>query len=373
MGQVERQKGQMGLMSEALRNFTGFSIITLLFTLGSFALIARNHTVSGSARRAFLICFGSLFFIALFDWIDYAFGMHHPEFRWFYTVTTALTFAVAPALPALIAKTIFPNQYYRYVRALIVAQALLELATVFGGFVFYVDANGVYVRGQFYPVYMATYTVSALYLSYWSIRAGATYQSTNVSSILIILTMLVVGVAIQVFDSSIRTTWPAVAMTVILYYLFYADMILSTDALTQLLNRRSYHEFLARPTLPCEVIVLDVDNFKHINDTYGHAYGDVCLQTEAKLIRRAFAGTGLCYRSGGDEFTVMMTKRLDDVDATVGTLQQLVSKEQEKEPRLAGLSIGHARAELGCKDLKAVIEQADQRMYEDKRARKAGR
>lgn len=63
-------------------------------------------------------------------------------------------------------------------------------------------------------------------------------------------------------------------MGVVLFFQLYADMVLRTDSLTGLLNRHAYGEFLADPPLPRAVVLIDVNNFKRVSDTYGHPFGD---------------------------------------------------------------------------------------------------
>ena len=52
--------------------------------------------------------------------------------------------------------------------------------------------------------------------------------------------------------------------------------------------------------------MFDVDNFKQINDHYGHVQGDVCLAEIAECIKKVYANDGYCYRTGGDEFCVLL-------------------------------------------------------------------
>ena len=353
--------------------FTGFTVVTVLFLAAGSVLVASNRTVGRRARNVFLFSAVALCCISAIDWFDYVLAAQLPETRIIHVVSMAFTFMVAPAIPVMIADTIFPERHLKWVTVVLVAQALLEVATIFGGFVFWVDDANVYHRGPLYVVYMATYILSAVYLSVESIRAGRLYQSANMLSILAILLCMGVGVGIQVWDSSVRTTWTAVAMAVLLYFLFYVEMILRTDALTKQLNRHSYDEFLEHPPLPCVVVLVDLDNFKHVNDTFGHAFGDECLQVISAQIRRAYGACGLCYRTGGDEFCVVVTKRLDEVDSMGEALQGLVAKEQDRDHRIPGVSVGYARADEGCANIRDVINAADEHMYETKRAHKLAR
>jgi diguanylate cyclase (GGDEF)-like protein len=85
------------------------------------------------------------------------------------------------------------------------------------------------------------------------------------------------------------------------------------DALTGLYNRRFAEQRLvaevarsARKGHPLTVVLLDLDEFKHINDTYGHAAGDLVLQEFAAALNRAVRGGDLAVRWGGDEFLLIL-------------------------------------------------------------------
>ena len=79
------------------------------------------------------------------------------------------------------------------------------------------------------------------------------------------------------------------------------------DALTGLLNQNSYLNRTAEMRRSGGVLVVfDVDDFKQINDRYGHLQGDVCLAEIADCIKKAYARCGYCYRIGGDEFCVLL-------------------------------------------------------------------
>lgn len=359
----------MPFVSEANQVFTGLTMVTLLFLMAAAILILDNRTVGRQARTIFLTCVTALAFFAAADWFNYVFGAALPSLRPFHVVSMAITFALAPALPVAIAYTIFPNRGSRWIAVLLALHAMVELATIVGGFVFYVDEANVYHRGAWYMVYMVVYGIASVHLVVESIHAGRTYQSSNVVAMLAILAVLGVGVGIQIANSNVRTSWPAVSMAVILYFMSYSEMVLRTDALTKLLNRHSYDEELSAPPLPCTVVVIDVNDFKHVNDTYGHAYGDVCLATIARLILRVFGSSGRCFRTGGDEFVVIITKGTSKVEALANKLEEGLDRERAKDERLPTVSWGACEAECGCADFAEIVSIADKRMYEAKRAR----
>ncbi len=85
------------------------------------------------------------------------------------------------------------------------------------------------------------------------------------------------------------------------------------DPLTQLLNRRGLQRMLSREMeiasregTNLSVILLDLDNFKSINDTFGHAVGDIVLQEISKVLKRTVRGTDYVSRVGGDEFIILL-------------------------------------------------------------------
>jgi GGDEF domain-containing protein len=93
-----------------------------------------------------------------------------------------------------------------------------------------------------------------------------------------------------------------------------ADRLASEDALTGLANRRVLSDALDRLTRPGRdaqaksfaVLYLDLDRFKIVNDTQGHAIGDLLLKAVAKRMRRSLRASDLVARLGGDEFAVLM-------------------------------------------------------------------
>lgn len=85
------------------------------------------------------------------------------------------------------------------------------------------------------------------------------------------------------------------------------------DALTGLLNRRTFYQrakqqlhLSADTRKPAAVLMIDIDHFKQINDTYGHAFGDHVLSITAKQLRQLLRSEDLCGRVGGEEFSIMI-------------------------------------------------------------------
>lgn len=150
------------------------------------------------------------------------------------------------------------------------------------------------------------------------------------------------------------------------------------DPLTGLLNRSYLNELMEnRDWIVSEgkydVIFLDMNNFKEINDAYGHEIGDQVLRICAKRMRNSTHETDMIFRFGGDEFVIIaqltessnvqkMIKRIRDNFTEPIALNHLVLR--------ISVAIGHETFDPKTDDLKTVISNSDQRMYEDKRKHK---
>lgn len=147
------------------------------------------------------------------------------------------------------------------------------------------------------------------------------------------------------------------------------------DALTGLFNRAMFEQCLAaQENAPaCALLLLDLDGFKAVNDTYGHAAGDACLVEVATRLRRIFHGAELIARIGGDEFAVLVrgrhavAKLEGRARAAVAVIAQPIAVNGQSFT--VGASIGIARAgegEAGC--VADLFARADCAMYLVKKA-----
>jgi two-component system cell cycle response regulator len=153
-----------------------------------------------------------------------------------------------------------------------------------------------------------------------------------------------------------------------------------TDALTGLHNRRYMESHLgtlveqaAVRGKPLSILVLDIDFFKAVNDTYGHSAGDEVLKEFSQRLKKAVRGIDLACRYGGEEFVVVMP----DTDIGVATmvaerLRRRIASEpfpinQNSRSVQATISIGIA-AMHSCDDKAAdIVKRADQALYRAKR------
>ena len=158
------------------------------------------------------------------------------------------------------------------------------------------------------------------------------------------------------------------------------NRLVREDQLTGALNRRGLDGALEREAARAErngtplcIALIDIDNFKKINDTYGHQVGDIVLVHLVAIIKETIRTNDLIGRYGGEEFMVLLPDaRLDTAAAVMGRLQRGLAAKQiawAKQQLVVTFSAGiaaHAKGE----GLEALVKRADQALYEAKRVGK---
>lgn len=153
------------------------------------------------------------------------------------------------------------------------------------------------------------------------------------------------------------------------------DVLASTDWLTQCLNRRGF-TVAARTAIAnasaAALLIIDADNFKDINDRFGHGEGDRALQAITAAISGTVADGDLVGRLGGEEFGVLVVDRsAEDVAAMAERIRAAVAAapfSPDGTPHPLSVSIGVALHAGNGLSFEALLRAADQRLYEAKRA-----
>jgi diguanylate cyclase (GGDEF)-like protein len=147
----------------------------------------------------------------------------------------------------------------------------------------------------------------------------------------------------------------------------------STDALTGLLNRRAFESRLARELeaadtdgAPLSLVVLDIDRFKNVNDSFGHPAGDEVLIEVAARLRNTCRKGEVLARLGGEEF-VWMLPGTDGEDAVLAAERARQSIAAAPFPGVGALTISAGVCELADAGKAHLMDRADQALYRAKR------
>lgn len=170
-----------------------------------------------------------------------------------------------------------------------------------------------------------------------------------------------------------------VCVTVALLSLYISNMNyqISTDRLTMVNNRQNLMGYLEYKMKNNDgdlwLIMIDIDSFKSINDTYGHVEGDAALVSAASFIKQAcgpFSRRPYISRYGGDEFIVVMEGSENEVKSLESNISYMAEKLASPEkPYRITFSMGHARYEEGMDD-REFIARADSELYKNKNSAK---
>lgn len=154
------------------------------------------------------------------------------------------------------------------------------------------------------------------------------------------------------------------------------------DSLTGLVNRAAFQNCAAsilgacaKSSKPACLIYIDLDDFKYINDEFGHAAGDKALNYVACVMRKVFGDNALLARLGGDEFAILLShsEHMENPEKYATLLIQMIQCPFEVQTNIyhqVNASIGGCYVRGGGNDLDGLMHRADMAMYEAKRAGK---
>jgi diguanylate cyclase (GGDEF)-like protein len=151
------------------------------------------------------------------------------------------------------------------------------------------------------------------------------------------------------------------------------------DALTGIANRRGFMKFaddamaqFRRYGHPFAIVMVDMDHFKTINDTHGHAAGDAAIRTVAGIMEAAVRPSDKCGRFGGEEFIVLLREiSPETVQETAERIRDAVASTQLQLNATSislTISLGVALADASDRDIQDIVERADLALYAAKGA-----
>lgn len=155
------------------------------------------------------------------------------------------------------------------------------------------------------------------------------------------------------------------------------EKISRVDGLTGLFNRRYWEEQFSqefkrskRNDMPASVVMLDIDHFKKVNDTFGHLCGDQVIKALAKVIKKSIRETDVAGRYGGEEFAIILPDTVASnarmVAERIRRLSEAFILNYEGQEIKFTVSLGIAEFDSSFKDHMAWLDSADQALYKAK-------
>ncbi|SFG23811.1 GGDEF domain-containing protein [Oribacterium sp. WCC10] len=250
----------------------------------------------------------------------------------------------------------------------------------------YVDGNGALMNGPLYPLLVSVIIVYPIAVG---LRAAILsflkkdYTKKNMYKAIGLFPILPVGLGlVQVYHQRIPFLCFGLTIALLLTYIEFTEDLVSLDPLTKLNNRNELYRYMTGKINSVKssgayglyLMIMDIDSFKKINDTYGHNEGDHALKVLAKVLKKV-CGAGanrFVSRFGGDEFIIIVeTYDKYEVERICDDIHMLMQRAvaQEQLPFDMDVSIGWARYNKNsdASSITGLIELADNMLYEEKK------
>lgn len=258
-----------------------------------------------------------------------------------------------------------------------VMNAALTVSTLHNGWYYSIDASNVYHRGPLFPLHCALPAVQLLVTSVMIIANRRRIDRRYLFSLLFFAVPPCIGVILQVMLYGTPLVVSGVTVSMLVVFLNIQNMSIDTDFLTGVNNRTRLESYLGErvatstPDRTFSAILVDLDSFKSINDTFGHDAGDKALQISAQLLKSCIRSDDLIARFGGDEFCIVLKNAgRADLDAIVQRINACLAKYNatSDQPYKLGFTMGYdvydTNSHLTAEEFQKRI---DSLMYESKR------
>ena len=347
--------------------YTGIVALSAVAMLFMIQGIRGNVFLPKETVRHFQTLFGVLIVANCAEWLAAMLNGGGAQWRWLHVAAKFLEMILAPLIPFVCAVAIGKGKLYRAMWIPVAANVILQVLSLLFGWVFTVDDANMYHRGGLYILYCGLFASEGIMLFIHCRRFSRIYQNTNALFLININLLVLAAMLLPLMLPSLRLDWSCVSASAILFYVYYDQLVQQTDGLTQLLSRRSLDVAISRLDKTATLYFFDVDGFKRINDVYGHAYGDECLEKVGEALRSSFENVGACYRYGGDEFCVITHKPLTNPNKPVEMLRGRLELIRETDENFPTVSAGFTQFNPKTETAEKALHRADTRMYTDKR------
>lgn len=248
---------------------------------------------------------------------------------------------------------------------------------MFNGIIFSIDGNNFYQRGPLFFLVLIVDYLCMVFGFVYLILYRDSFKQKDFSLFLFFPLPVLLGSFLQAKFYGMEVTGISLAITLLIVYLQMQNSQANKDYLTMLYNRSLSEQFLQylishqRKTKTIGGILMDINNFKKVNDTYGHDLGDKTLRHFSRLLIDSFGGSWFIGRYGGDEFILFREGATQqDLEKDLTYFYEILERFNAKEslPFPLSISTGSTLYVPSQKmDGPSFIKVLDMLMYEDKR------
>jgi len=351
--------------------YSSIILISIAALLVMECCVIFNDMLPVMIKHLFALLYGLIIVAAFCEWTGHFLDQASSMPRGLHIAVKVIELSVVPFISLTLCKVFYKGWFLKLAAIVCVLHMILVIVSGFTGLIFYVDSDNVYHHGDFYFIYVVVYILSGVMTLVMAMKYAIKNQYRGNIFITAIFVFLVGAMVYAAFMKGVYVDFLIMAFAGIMIYVFNSDVMLQTDELTKLINRRGYENYLDHIQTRSVIIYLDIDNFKNVNDEYGHSFGDICLMRVADIMRMSFRRVGKCFRIGGDEFCVIMYKDTDRVEEYLEAFEKNMAKVRRDKKLLPMVSNGYVVYNPDTDVIVDAINEVDAKMYENKRRRKA--
>ena len=246
---------------------------------------------------------------------------------------------------------------------LVFIEATLLIVNFFRPVVFYFDKNNKYIRGPYYLLFVLIGFVLIFYGYAYYLINKLRNPSLRYFPVIGFLTPI-----ISLLPISFTVAFAAISIAL-------QNECIYIDKLTGVYNRYELDKVLKKRMFSSNTriaaLMLDLNDFKSINDNYSHDEGDQALYAFATILAETIGPEGIVIRFAGDEFIILMPKfKADDLTGHIDRIHENIDRYNEKsgKPYKLCAAIGGKIFDCNKDDMTDIVKQIDKLMYSDKKA-----
>ena len=252
------------------------------------------------------------------------------------------------------------------------------MSTAFSDRIFYFDNARNYHRGNLFWLPMSILFLMMLIIQCYIIYLRPQIEVIHYRSLFLFLVIPMIGWVLQLFVMGLPFSLISITFAAQVVFTSVQNRTMDQDYLTGLYNRQSLDHHLQRKidavtgNHSFSAMLLDIDDFKNINDRHGHNEGDLALIQAANLLRDSVGHLDFIARYGGDEFCIIFDEDNAAMVETKIDHNLLEYNKKSQKPYTIELSMGCAVYDPAVhKEMVDFLREMDQEMYKKKRLRKA--
>ena len=357
------------------------SIYAMLYLGMLFVLILRRKEIYSVSSKLILLIVGTNILILLFEVLTWMIdGLDGQVYFYLSYLFNSFLFVLVGLIVSLWMsyvdyimyrrkERLVSRRYYLWVTFLTIFAVLIN---VFVPIIFEVNEANQYERGFFFDVYYFLFIILFVYSVVMTVYKEDLQEIRDVLwTIYLFLGIVLIAAVFQGMFYGLLLIWPIMALATSIVYIFLETTPNHLDYVTKLYTRvkaDQYMKHLKEQEKEFAVIMIDLDDYKKINDTFGHLVGDQVIRVFANILRKVFADKGtMVSRFGGDEFIIVCEDVSKEyLEKQKESIKREIEKILDKLPiEVLKFSYGYSIDDKE-KTIEDLMVEADDYMYQNK-------